>query len=297
MAEHFANNATTQLSGAINNSTPAITVVSGAAFPAQAPFTIFVEAEGTNTAEMMLVTNGAGTTNWTVTRATNGTAPSAHGSTAVVRQDLAKSGVDSLGDGYWSFLRPAGLTGAIQQSRYVGATASGAPASGSFQAGDFIVDRTGGIWVCTVAGTPGVWATTQANTYSAASFSSTSITGDGQTHGIPLTAANDPNNWVSGNAIHVPMNGTYLISGKVQNANQTTVNFGVGVTRNGTQPIEFGFTSTAEAFRVIAGSEPLALTAGDAIGLYAKAGTTVTVSGGTGASPAVGVNLSAVLLS
>lgn len=52
----------------------------------------------------------------------------------------------------------AGLTGATAVSRYVGATASGAPASGTFAVGDFVIDQSGSIWVCTAAGTPGTWA-------------------------------------------------------------------------------------------------------------------------------------------
>jgi hypothetical protein len=51
----------------------------------------------------------------------------------------------------------AGLTGATAASRYAGATTSGAPASGTFLKGDFIVDQTGTVWVCTTAGTPGSW--------------------------------------------------------------------------------------------------------------------------------------------
>jgi hypothetical protein len=51
----------------------------------------------------------------------------------------------------------SGLTGATAASRYVGATTSGAPASGTFVVGDYIVDQTGAIWVCTTAGTPGSW--------------------------------------------------------------------------------------------------------------------------------------------
>lgn len=52
---------------------------------------------------------------------------------------------------------PLGLTGATAATRYVGATASGAPASGTFAVGDFVIDRTGSAWVCTVAGSPGTW--------------------------------------------------------------------------------------------------------------------------------------------
>jgi hypothetical protein len=54
---------------------------------------------------------------------------------------------------------PTGLTGAVAASRYVGATASGHPTTGTFAIGDWTVDRTGTHWFCTVAGTPGTWVT------------------------------------------------------------------------------------------------------------------------------------------
>ena len=51
-----------------------------------------------------------------------------------------------------------GLTGAVAASRYVGATTSGAPSSGTFAIGDFAIDQTGAVWICTAAGSPGTWA-------------------------------------------------------------------------------------------------------------------------------------------
>jgi hypothetical protein len=51
----------------------------------------------------------------------------------------------------------SGLAGATAPSRYVGATSSGAPVSGTFAVGDFIIDQTAAIWVCTTAGSPGTW--------------------------------------------------------------------------------------------------------------------------------------------
>lgn len=51
----------------------------------------------------------------------------------------------------------SGLTGSVAASRYVGATASGAPAAGAHLKGDWVIDQTGKIWICTVAGTPGTW--------------------------------------------------------------------------------------------------------------------------------------------
>jgi hypothetical protein len=56
---------------------------------------------------------------------------------------------------YAEFLSASGLTGATAASRYVGGTASGAPVSGTFAVGDFVVDQTGKVWVCTTA--PGTW--------------------------------------------------------------------------------------------------------------------------------------------
>ena len=52
----------------------------------------------------------------------------------------------------------AGLPGATQSTRYVGATEIGAPTEGNFSKGDYIIDQTGYIWVCTLDGSPGNWA-------------------------------------------------------------------------------------------------------------------------------------------
>src|SRR6185437_4154150 len=60
---------------------------------------------------------------------------------------------------------PTGLTGATAPTRYVGGTASGAPSTGTFAAGDFVIDQTGSVWVCTVAGSPGTWVNTSLATH------------------------------------------------------------------------------------------------------------------------------------
>jgi hypothetical protein len=59
--------------------------------------------------------------------------------------------------------KATGLTGATTATRYVGGTTNGAPVSGTFQVGDFIIDQTATIWVCTTAGTPGKWWSTISN--------------------------------------------------------------------------------------------------------------------------------------
>ena len=52
----------------------------------------------------------------------------------------------------------SGNTGATAGGRFAGATASGAPASGTYLTGDFVIDRSGSLWICTTGGTPGTWA-------------------------------------------------------------------------------------------------------------------------------------------
>lgn len=53
-----------------------------------------------------------------------------------------------------------GANGATAASRYAGATAGGAPtgSSNAFLQGDWVIDQTGSIWICTTAGSPGTWA-------------------------------------------------------------------------------------------------------------------------------------------
>ena len=65
-----------------------------------------------------------------------------------------------------SDFKATGLPGATAASRYAGATASGAPTTGTFAVGDYVVDQTGKIYVCTVAGTPGTWVQVGATTTS-----------------------------------------------------------------------------------------------------------------------------------
>lgn len=51
----------------------------------------------------------------------------------------------------------SGLTGAVTQTRWVGGTTGGAPATGTFAVGDVAVLTTGQILVCVTAGTSGTW--------------------------------------------------------------------------------------------------------------------------------------------
>lgn len=53
---------------------------------------------------------------------------------------------------------PLGLTGAVQATRYAGGTTSGAPTTGTFAVGDYVISQGGSVFVCTTAGSPGVFA-------------------------------------------------------------------------------------------------------------------------------------------
>lgn len=56
---------------------------------------------------------------------------------------------------------PVGVTGATAATRFAGATASGAPTSGTFLTGDWIIDMSvPTVRFCTAGGTPGTWGIT-----------------------------------------------------------------------------------------------------------------------------------------
>ena len=69
----------------------------------------------------------------------------------------ASGGLTSPLDASVRSLAATGLTGATGGTRYVGTTASGAPVTGSFNVGDFVVAANGVMWVCIAAGSPGTW--------------------------------------------------------------------------------------------------------------------------------------------
>jgi hypothetical protein len=65
-----------------------------------------------------------------------------------------------------------GLTGA---SRWMGATTSGAPQSGSYKKGDFVVDQTGSFWICTADGSQGTWLQIGGTKYGTSSLSTGAV--------------------------------------------------------------------------------------------------------------------------
>ncbi len=93
--EQFSNNAQTSLSAPITSSTAtSISVASALSFPGAAQFRIRIDNE------LMLVTGGAGTTTWTVTRGIEGTAAATHAIGAAVTHILTAGALENLDAGY-----------------------------------------------------------------------------------------------------------------------------------------------------------------------------------------------------
>ena len=191
-----------------------VTTGQGSYFPAT-PFdaTIWpagVQPSNTN-AEIVRVTN-VSTDTLTITRAQYGTTAQAitvgyqiaQTVDANLLSQLAPlSGATFTGEVVAPDFKTSGLTGATSATRYVGGTINGAPTSGTFAVGDFIVDQTGTIWVCTTAGTPGTWTTTISSHLSLRTASATVGRNEitifsGSTASQTLTAPSNPidgSNW------------------------------------------------------------------------------------------------------
>lgn len=103
----------------------------------------------------------------------------------------------------------SGITGSTSASRYVGATASGAPVSGPHSVGDFSIDQTGAIYVCTSAGTPGTFVSV----------------GSGSA-GYNAIKANNAAAITARSTVNF-INGTYTTATAVDNASQSDVKFDV----------------------------------------------------------------------
>lgn len=96
----------------------------------------------------------------------------------------------------------AQMTGAASGTGgYAGETASGPPASGTFVAGDFIVDANGIMWTCYVGGTPGTWRTQPMLVGAKYSTGGTLCTSTGGASEVAMTA------WTGGDATITFTNG------------------------------------------------------------------------------------------
>jgi hypothetical protein len=109
---------------------------------------------------------------------------------------------------------PTGLTGATSASRYAGATTSGAPGSGTFSTGDFVITQDGHVFVCTAGGTPGTWANAGASA-GVSTFNSRSgavVPGNADYLAVAsggLTGATSATRYAGGTASAAPASGTF----------------------------------------------------------------------------------------
>jgi hypothetical protein len=130
--------------------------------------------------------------------------------THVVMAAISTGDVPQLAD-----YAPTGLTGATAAARFVGGTSSGAPVSGTFSVGDFIVDQSGHVYVCTSAGTPGTWANAGASA-GVSTFNSRSGTvtpGNADYLAVAsggLTGATTATRFAGGTASAAPASGTFV---------------------------------------------------------------------------------------
>lgn len=79
-----------------------------------------------------------------------------HGGSTILSATDGGAGLDSI-DAF-AALAMHGSTGVTSPTRYVGGTATGAPASGTWAVGDYIITADGHVYICVIAGTPGTWA-------------------------------------------------------------------------------------------------------------------------------------------
>jgi hypothetical protein len=99
-------------------------------------------------------------------------------SAGVVDTNLYRAAADSLktDDAFTALsLAPIGNTGATATTRYRGGTATGAPTTGTWAVGDWVVAQDGGRFTCTAAGTPGTWVGTVAFSKTAAFTDPTAV--------------------------------------------------------------------------------------------------------------------------
>ena len=162
------SNVATAPSPATSGTSLVVTAGQGSYFPAT-PFDATIWTAGSqpsNTnAEIVRVTN-VSTDTFTITRAQYGTTAQSIAigyqiaqtvDANLIGQLAPLTGATFTGEVVAPDFKVTGLTGATTATRYVGGTTNGAPVSGTFAVGDFIIDQTATIWVCTTAGTPGTW--------------------------------------------------------------------------------------------------------------------------------------------
>jgi hypothetical protein len=196
-------------------------------------FLVYVEEGTANAATVWAHTTTAaitlGTTALTFAQVGSGTHTHAESDVTSLTADLAaKAPLASptfTGVPATPALAVSGLTGAVSASRYVGATASVAPTTGTFTAGDWVVTLTGKIYVCTTGGSPGTW--TQVGAGGAASMTIQEVDG---TPSVSATTLILPNGTLvdngGGSVTYTPAGGGSLTSAMNQLSADVTMTTG-----------------------------------------------------------------------
>lgn len=183
--------------------------------------------------------------------------------------------------------------GASDPTRYVGGTTSGPPVTGTFQQGDLVIAQDGFIWICAVAGSPGIWYRNGYGNYhgrATQTGAQTLTSRSGQT-GFDVLNINsvatgeDPHGMFSAanHRFTIPFSGgTWLIHGSFGTTlASTSFSQAPVLTKNGTV-----FARGSEYVVVNGGDCQVAdvqqLSSGDLIqlGAYAEAAAAVNVTGG-----------------
>lgn len=100
-------------------------------------------------------------------------APASDNTRALGTGALRWASITAAGEIIGKDLAPASTTGATVAARYFRGTASGAPTTGTWVAGDIVPGVDGAFWHCTVGGTPGTWVQTGSGTYQTIAIAAT----------------------------------------------------------------------------------------------------------------------------
>ena len=177
--------------------------ITGAKSGGSSPITLAGDVTGASNANTVAKINGSplgtttgATTGYVLTWNGSAWAPAAITASGVTSFNTRTGAVVPANADYLA-VATGGLTGATNATRYVGGTANGAPASGTFAVGDFIIDATASVWICVVAGTPGTWSSSISNHVTLRSATATAKYNEitlftGSTAGQTISAAGSP---------------------------------------------------------------------------------------------------------
>lgn len=106
-----------------------------------------------------------------------------------------------------------GFTGATTPTRYVGGVSGAAPTTGVFQTGDYVIDATGSMWICTAGGTPGTWVQQSGGGVSSFNVLNYGAVGNGTTDDTAAIQSAANAACAVGGTLYFPAGYTYIVSG------------------------------------------------------------------------------------